>query len=99
MFISVKKNSVIFLIAHIGRLCLCFLLLCCIISSCNKQNSDSGTYSEAFKPVFDKATHYLDFNQPARGIYYLDSAFARINKPYLNDRFRFYSFHFVYQQK
>ena len=32
-------------------------------------------------------------------MYYLDSAFVHISKPNLNDRFRFYGFHYVYQQK
>ncbi len=99
MLISVYKNSSSSFIKNDRKLWLFLFLLPFIICSCNKQNDDAGTYSASFKPIFDQATHYFDFNQPARGIYYLDSAFARINKPYLNDRFRFYSFHFVYQQK
>jgi len=70
-----------------------------LIISCNKKSIEADEYSDAFKPVFANASHYFDFNQPARGIYYLDSAFAQIKKPNLNDRFRYFGFHYVYQQK
>ncbi len=68
-------------------------------SSCNKKNTDSGEYSAVFMPVFNQTSHYFDFNKPEEGIHYLDSAFRQIGKPYVNDRFRFYGFHYVYWQK
>ncbi|MDO3625151.1 ATP-binding protein [Mucilaginibacter sp. BT774] len=70
-----------------------------LIISCNKKNTEASEFSDAFKPVFANTTHYFDFNQPARGMYYLDSAFAHIKNPNLNDRFRYFGFHYVYQQK
>jgi len=70
-----------------------------LIISCNKKNIEANEYSDSFKPIFNNTSHYFDFNQPARGIYYLDSAFIHIAKPNLNDRFRYYGFHYVYQQK
>jgi two-component system sensor histidine kinase VicK len=99
MSISVNKNSRASFIINGRVLWLCLFLLPFAFDSCNKQNEDAGTYSSAFKQIFDQTTHYFDFNQPAKGIYYLDSAFSHINKPYLNDKFRFYSLHFIYQQK
>src|ERR1700759_3206549 len=76
-----------------------FLLLTFIFTGCSKKDSDPGDYSDAFQKVFNQTSHYFDFNQPAQGIYYLDSAFAHINKPTVNDKFRFYAFHYVYAQK
>lgn len=70
-----------------------------LIISCNKKNIEANEYSDAFKPVFTNTSHCFDFGQPARGIYYLDSAFVHIKKPNLNDRFRYFGFHYVYQQK
>lgn len=78
-----------------------FLLLLpiIIICACNKKNADSGNYSTAFATIFDKTSHYFDFNKPKQGINYLDSAFNKIDKPFTSDRFRFYSFHYVYCKK
>jgi signal transduction histidine kinase len=70
-----------------------------LIISCNKKSVEANDYSDAFKPIFKTTSHYFDFNQPARGIYYLDSAYVHIKKPNLNDRFRYFGFHYVYQQK
>ena len=98
MFVAGDKNS-FSIFAINSRKAWLFLLLPFILISCNKKNTDSGEYSEAFKTVFNKTTHFLDFNQPAQGIHYLDSAFRRIDKPTINDKFRFYSFHYVYSQK
>jgi two-component system sensor histidine kinase VicK len=98
MFVAGDKNSFSVFAINSRKVWL-FLLLPFILISCNKKNTDSGEYSEAFKTVFNKTTHFLDFNQPAQGIHYLDSAFRRIDKPTINDKFRFYSFHYVYSQK
>lgn len=70
-----------------------------LIISCNKKAIEANEYSDAFKPIFVNTSHYFDFGQPAKGIYYLDSAFVHVNNPNLNDRFRYYGFHYVYQQK
>lgn len=70
-----------------------------LIISCNKKNIEPNEYSDAFKPVFNTTSHYFDYNQPARGLYYLDSAFLHIKNPSLNDKFRLFSFHYVYHQK
>lgn len=69
------------------------------IISCNKKNIEANEYSDAFKPIFNRTSHYFDYNQPARGIYYLDSSFVHLSKTNLNDRFRYFGFHYVYQQK
>jgi len=69
-----------------------------LIISCNKKSVEANEYSDAFKPIFKNTSHYFDFNQPARGIYYLDSAYIHIKKPNLNDRFRYFGFHYIYQK-
>ncbi|MDB5153404.1 MAG: tetratricopeptide repeat protein [Mucilaginibacter sp.] len=98
MFITGDKNK---LRAFLINNCIVwlFLVLPLVISSCNKKNTDSGDYSEAFKTVFNKTSHYFDFNQPTQGINYLDSAFERMDKPTINDKFRFYGFQYVYSEK
>ena len=69
-----------------------------LIISCNKKSVEPNEYSEAFKPVFANTTHYFELGQPARGMYYLDSSFIHIKKPNLNDRFRYFGFHYIYQK-
>ena len=98
MFVAGDKNSFSVFVIN-SRKAWPFLLLSFILISCNKKNADSGDYSEAFKPIFNKASRFLEFNQPTQGIHYLDSAFSHIDKPTINDKFRFYSFHYVYSQK
>lgn len=80
----------------IGSLFLYFFSF--LIISCNKKNVEANEYSDAFKPVFANTSHYFDFGQPAHGLYYLDSAFLHIKKPNLNDRFRYFGFHYIYQK-
>jgi two-component system sensor histidine kinase VicK len=75
-----------------------FLYFFSFLISCNKKNFEPNEYSEAFKPVFANTNRYFDFGQPARGMYYLDSAFIHIKKPNLNDRFRYFGFHYIYQE-
>ncbi|MDB5136435.1 MAG: tetratricopeptide repeat protein [Mucilaginibacter sp.] len=99
MFVPDKSNTLSDFFLN-GRKVWLILILCTfIITSCNKKTTDSGDYSEAFKPVFGKTSRFFDFNKPAQGIHYLDSAFSRIDKPTINDKFRFYGFHYVYNQK
>ncbi len=79
-----------------GGLFLYFFSL--LIISCNKKNIEPNEYSEGFKPVFANTTRDFEFGQPARGMYYLDSAYVHIKKPNLNDRFRYFGFHYIYQK-
>src|ERR1700744_865251 len=67
--------------------------------SCDKQQKTSAGYSDAFKGIFDVVTHYYDINQPENAISYLDKSFSQIKEPTINDRFRYYGFHYVYWQK
>lgn len=69
-----------------------------LLISCNKKGIEPNAYSDAFKPVFVKTSHYFELGQPARGMYYLDSAFIHIKNPNLNDRFRYFGFHYIYQK-
>jgi signal transduction histidine kinase len=99
MLLFNTKNKPLTLTLNVSVAGLFLLSLSFLIISCNKKNIEANEYSDAFKPVFNNTSHYFDFNQPARGIYYLDSAFVHIANPNLNDRFRYYGFHYVYQQK
>ncbi len=75
------------------------LLLAFLFNSCNKKPSDSGDYSKAFKPIYTKTRGFFDAQKIPEGIYYIDSAFSTISNPTINDRFRYYGFHYTYSQK
>lgn len=83
----------------LGRLkvVFCFLFLV-IITSCGQQKKDPAGYTNAFRPIFEKVAYLFANGKNERAIQYLDSAFHTID-PNLNDRFRMYSFHYVYWQK
>jgi len=77
-----------------------FLSFILLLSSCAKnEDKDTLEYSDAFKPVFARTTQLFDANKPDAAVYYLDSAFSKIKKPSVNDKFRFYGFHYVLWQK
>ncbi|MFI5159115.1 MAG: histidine kinase dimerization/phospho-acceptor domain-containing protein, partial [Sphingobacteriales bacterium] len=78
---------------------LLFFLVPFFLVSCNKQQKPSSEYSDAFKAISDVVTHYYDLNQPENAISYLDKSFSQIKDPTINDRFRFYGYHYVYWQK
>lgn len=75
------------------------LLTGTLLFSCNKNDKDTAEYSDAFKPIFARTSFLYENGKTPEGLQYLDSAFATINKPAINDKFRFYSFHYVYEQK
>lgn len=81
-----------------SRIWLVFLLPLFLLS-CGKKESPTAGYSDAFKVIFDGTTHFFDRNQPDSAINYLDQSFKKIQEPTVNDRFRFYGFHYVYWQK
>ena len=74
-------------------------LLPFLFFSCNKSETLSDDYSESFKTIFGKVNYYFDFAQPDRGMRYLDSSFKTIKSPTIDDKFRFYGFHYIYSQK
>ncbi|MBS1525926.1 MAG: HAMP domain-containing histidine kinase [Bacteroidetes bacterium] len=75
-----------------------FLLLI-TFAACNRTETAAPGYSRAFKIIFNQTTHYFDHNQPDKAIHYLDSAFREIKSPTIDDRFRFYGFHYILAQK
>lgn len=77
-----------------------FLLPAFFLFSCTKNDEKASLeYSDAFKPVFLQTTQFFDTNQPDLGIAYLHSAFGKIKSPSVNDKFRYYGFHYVLYQK
>src|ERR1700761_7647619 len=74
-----------------------FILL---LFSCTKKAAQQGDgYSDGFKVIAATANKFYDAKQAEKGIHYLDSAFNKLSAPTINDRFRFYSFHFAYSKK
>jgi two-component system sensor histidine kinase VicK len=93
-----KNNTPAFIISS-RKLWLFLIFLPFIISSCSKKDTGPDDYSEAFKPVFARTTHFFDTHKTKEGLHYLDSAFNQISNPSINDKFRYYGFHYVYNQK
>ncbi|TWR26279.1 hypothetical protein FPZ42_11705 [Mucilaginibacter achroorhodeus] len=77
------------------------LLVVIALSSCGKpsEQKDRGEYSKEFLRIQKETEFKLGHNQLDQGYRYLDSAFANLNHPTLNDRFRYYSFKYVYNQQ
>jgi two-component system sensor histidine kinase VicK len=80
---------------------MCFALLFLGTAGCRqKKYSDNGDYSEEFKPILKKANLiFFEQDKTKQGLRYLDSAFATIPHPHVNDKFRVYGFHFVYANR
>lgn len=70
-----------------------------LLFSCSKNEKISAEYSDQFTPVYTKTLSLYNNGKTPEGLVYLDSAFATISQPAVNDKFRFYSFHYVYEQK
>jgi two-component system sensor histidine kinase VicK len=81
------------------RLWLFFLLGIALVSCKKKASTGPDDYSDDFKTVFNKTNKFNDRKEFAQGIHYLDSAFAEIKHPTINDRFRYYSLNFMYDKK
>lgn len=83
------------------RLCLSliFAFVSLLISCTKKEAKSDDGYSDGFKTIFNNVTHFYDIKEPEKGTRYLDSAFNKLNSPNVNDRFRYYAFHFAYSKK
>ena len=68
-------------------------------TSCEQKKAATAGYSDAFKPVFNNVTEFFASNRVEYGLFYLDSSMSRINKPAIDDKFRAFSFHYVYWKK
>ncbi|WP_183565088.1 hypothetical protein [Mucilaginibacter sp. SP1R1] len=78
-------------------LCLAFFLG---VQSCTDNKFDTGDYSPHFKAIFDTISRYAEIRkQPLTDTRYLDSNFKKLPNPFINDWFRFYGLHFVYEKK
>src|ERR1700743_354464 len=79
-------------------LTMALLSLACLFSckKTPKHTYKDQEYSDEFKVIYDTMN---DPKNQKHSMGYLDSAFNAINDPTLNDRFRFYGFHFVYARR
>jgi len=92
--INFKDNFAAILKRHVWLYT--FLML---LSACGKKNIDTGNYSEDFEKVRKRVDKFWLKGEVKPGLDYLDSAFNKIPSPTINDRFRFYAFHYIYYQK
>ncbi len=75
----------------------CFIFLI-ILSSCQEKKTGNFGYSEAFKPIFKKATLLFGTDRVEQGMHYIDSASSTITLN-ADDSFRILGFHYVYWKK
>jgi two-component system sensor histidine kinase VicK len=68
-------------------------------SSCSRQGNDDGSYSAEFVKIQPKVEKLWSKGKVLQGLNYLDSAYTRLPHPSINDRFRYYGYHYVYNQK
>jgi len=85
--------------SHISWCSAIFAFILLLFSCTQKKPSKTDDYSDGFKIIWANVNKFYDAKQPGKGIKYLDSAFSRSNDLTINDRFRFYSLHFVYSKK
>ena len=85
-----------YLYGGIGKVFL-FSLFISFVTACH--NKETAGYSNAFKSVLDTVRNLFEINHPGQAILYLDSSFKHIGNPTIDDRFRAYSFHYVYEFK
>jgi two-component system sensor histidine kinase VicK len=78
---------------------LLFLLTLTIVSCGEKKTADNGDYSEEYLAVQTKADKIWGFRNSEAAVHFMDSAFRKLPHSTINDRFRFYAFHYVHYQK
>lgn len=81
-----------------------FVTLLAFISlfSCNKTKKNTykdQEYSDEFRNIFNQVNKLNDEKKFSYALKYLDSAFNAMKHPTINDRFRYYGFHFMYARK
>ncbi|MGY4536400.1 two-component system sensor histidine kinase VicK [Mucilaginibacter sp. UYNi724] len=74
-------------------------ILLLILISCSQKKVDDGEYSDEFIPIFNRVNKLYDTGKVDQGVKYLDSAYKTLTYPTLNDRFRYYSYLFIYHKK
>lgn len=70
--------------------------------SCNKTKKHTykdQEYSDEFRDIFNEVNKLNDEKRFDYAAKYLDSAFNTLKDPTINDRFRYYGFHFMYARK
>ena len=77
------------------KLPVCLLFFIMLSSSCRQKKEDPSGYSDEFKPIFTKTANLFVAGKNDEAVQYADSAIKTI-KPNLNDKFRVYSYHYVY---
>lgn len=92
-----SKSLYFFFKTRFWGLFLSFILF--TISCRNDKTEATAGYSDAFKPIFERATFLFTTNRVDQGMHYLDSSFSHIASPSIDDKFRVLGFHYVYWHK
>lgn len=70
-----------------------------IFASCNQNKVDNGEQSDEFNAIIKGTENLWSQGKVKAGLEYMDAAFNKLTNPTLQDRYRFYGFHYVYYQK
>lgn len=76
-----------------------YLLLPFIVACGQKKPADTGNYSDEYLIIQKQADKIWGLNNSTRAVHYMDSAFRKLPNATINDKFRFYAFHYVHYQK
>lgn len=90
---AIRKTTILFSMALLSFI---FLFSC---KKKPKHTYNDQEYSEEFQTVFSKVNKLNDQKKFEAALKYLDSGFNAIKDPTINDRFRYYGFHFMYARK
>jgi two-component system sensor histidine kinase VicK len=72
-----------------------------VLASCSSKNppKDDGKYSKEFEKIRDQIEKDWLIGDVKEGLLAFEKSFNKIDDPTINDRFRFYGYHYVYYQK
>ena len=70
----------------------------CLFHSCQSKRPETAGYTPAFKPIYDTVNTLFVTGKTDAGLHYLDSAVGHIKNKSIDDRFRIYSFNYVWQK-
>jgi two-component system sensor histidine kinase VicK len=92
--INIKDQFAKFIPRHVW-----FYTFVILFSACGKKDNVKDGYSEEFEKARQQIELSWSKEKVKEGLLALDTAFNKIANPTINDRFRFYGYHFVYYQK
>nr|WP_294949726.1 ATP-binding protein [uncultured Mucilaginibacter sp.] len=76
-----------------------YILLLFVAACGQKKPADNGEYSDEYLALQTRADKIWGLRNSDAAVRFMDSAFRHLPNATINDRFRFYAFHYVHYQK